>query len=42
MKSSDQMAIEWEISKRTINDLCNKGKIWDAGKTLCESTDYYN
>ena len=26
MKSSDQMAIEWEMSKRTINDLCNKGK----------------
>ena len=24
MKSSDQMAIEWEMSKRTINDLCNK------------------
>ena len=27
MKSSDQVAIEWEMSKRAINDLCNKGKI---------------
>ena len=27
MKSSEQMVIEWGISKRTINDLCNKGKI---------------
>ena len=32
MKSSDQMAIEWEMSKRTINDLCNKGKIPGAVK----------
>ena len=27
MKSSEQMVIEWGISKRTINDQCNKGKI---------------
>ena len=26
------MAIEWGISKRTINDLCNKGKMPDAIK----------
>lgn len=32
MKSSDQVAIEWEMSKRTINDLCNKGKIPGAVK----------
>jgi hypothetical protein len=32
MKSSEQFAIEWEISKRTINDLCNKGKIPGAIK----------
>ena len=32
MKSSDQMAIEWEMSKSTINDLCNKGKIPGAVK----------
>ena len=32
MKSSDQMAIQWEMSKRTINDLCNKGKIPGAIK----------
>ena len=32
MKSSDQMAIEWGMSKRTINDLCNKGKISGAIK----------
>ena len=27
MKSSEQFAIEWNRSKRAINDLCNKGKI---------------
>ena len=27
VKSSEQMAIEWGLSKRAINDLCNKGKI---------------
>ena len=32
MKSSELMAIEWGISKRTINDLCNKGKIPGAVK----------
>ena len=32
MKSSEQFAIEWELSKRTINDLCNKGKISGAVK----------
>lgn len=32
MKSSEQFAIEWNLSKRTINDLCNKGKIPDAIK----------
>jgi len=32
MKSSNQMAIEWGMSKRTINDLCNKGKISGAIK----------
>ena len=32
MKSSEQFAIEWELSKRTINDLCNKGKIPGATK----------
>ncbi len=32
MKSSEQFAIEWELSKRTINDLCNKGKIPGAIK----------
>lgn len=32
MKSSDQMTIEWGLSKRTINDLCNKGKIPGAVK----------
>ena len=32
MKSSDQIAIEWGMSKRTINDLCNKGRILGAIK----------
>ena len=32
MKSSEQMVIEWGISKRTFNDLCNKGKIPGAVK----------
>jgi len=32
MKSSEQMAIEWGLSKRAINDLCNKGKIPGAVK----------
>lgn len=32
MKSSEQFAIEWNLSKRTINDLCNKGKIPGAIK----------
>ena len=32
MKSSDQVAIEWGMSKRTINDLCNKGRILGAIK----------
>lgn len=32
MKSSEQFAIEWNLSKRTINDLCNKGKIQGAVK----------
>lgn len=32
MKSSEQFAIEWKLSKRTINDLCNKGKIPGAIK----------
>ena len=32
MKSSDQIAIEWGMSKHTINDLCNKGKISGAIK----------
>lgn len=27
MKSCEQFAIEWNLSKRTINNLCNKGKI---------------
>ena len=27
MKSSKQIAEEWGLSKITINDLCNKGKI---------------
>jgi hypothetical protein len=32
MKSSEQFAIKWKLSKRTINDLCNKGKIPGAIK----------
>ena len=32
MKSSEQCAIEWNLSTRTINDLCNKGKIPGAMK----------
>jgi hypothetical protein len=32
MKSGEQFAMEWKISKRTINDLCNKGKIPGAIK----------
>lgn len=32
MKSSEQMAIEWGLSKRAVNDLCNKGKISGAIK----------
>ena len=32
MKSSEQFASEWNLSKRTINDLCNKGKIPGAIK----------
>ncbi len=32
MRSSEQMAIEWGLSKRTINDLCSKGKIFGAVK----------
>jgi hypothetical protein len=32
MKSGEQFAIEWKISKRAINDLCNKGKIPGAIK----------
>lgn len=32
MKSSEQFAIEWNRSKRAINDLCNKGKIPGAIK----------
>ena len=32
MKSSEQFAIEWNLSKRTINNLCNKGKIPGAIK----------
>lgn len=32
MKSGEQFAIEWNLSKRTINDLCNKGKIPGAVK----------
>lgn len=32
MKSSEQFAIEWNLSKRAINDLCNKGKIPGAIK----------
>lgn len=33
VKSSEQMATEWGLSKRTINNLCNKGKIPGAVKT---------
>ena len=32
MKSSEQIAEEWGLSKITINDLCNKGKIPSAIK----------
>ena len=32
MKSSEQIAEEWGLSKITINDLCNKGKIPGAVK----------
>ena len=32
MKSSEQIAEEWGLSKITINDLCNKGKIQGAVK----------
>ena len=32
VKSSEQMAIEWGLSKRSINDLCNKEKIPGAVK----------
>jgi hypothetical protein len=32
MKSSEQFVIEWNLSKRTINNLCNKGKIRDVIK----------
>ena len=32
MKSSEQIAREWGLSKITINDLCNKGKIPGAVK----------
>ena len=32
MKSSEQFAIEWNLSKRTVNNLCNKGKIPGAIK----------
>ena len=32
MKSSEQIAEEWGLSKITINDLCNKGKIPGAAK----------
>ena len=27
MKNCKQIAIEWGLSERTINDLCKKGKI---------------
>ena len=32
MKTSEQFAVEWDLAKRTINDLCNKGKIPGAMK----------
>ena len=32
MKSSEQIAEEWGLSKITINDLCNKGKVPGAVK----------
>ena len=32
MKSSEKIAEEWGLSKITINDLCNKGKIPGAVK----------
>lgn len=32
MKSSEQMANEWDLSKRAVNNLCNKGKISGAIK----------
>ncbi len=32
MKSSEQIAVEWGLSRITINDLCNRGKIPGAVK----------
>ena len=32
MKSSEEKALEWGVSRRTVNDLCNKGKISGAIK----------
>lgn len=32
MKTCKQIALEWEISERTVNDLCKKGKIQGAVK----------
>ena len=32
MKTCKQLALEWELSERTINDLCKKGKIGGAIK----------
>ena len=42
MKSSEQFAIEWNLSKRTINDLCNKGKIPGAIKEGRGWNQYYS
>ena len=43
MKSCKQIAIEWGLSERTINDLCKKGKIdgkpvkiYDRERTICD------
>lgn len=33
MKTCKQIALEWEISERTVNDLCQKGKIPGAVKS---------
>ena len=32
MKTCRQLASEWELSERTINDFCQKGKIEGAMK----------